>query len=69
MKTIVVYVLVLWMGGYYNGGPTIIDNISSAQNCQNLRVILQNKFSTYSGYGAPISIRSRCIAVRKVVAQ
>lgn len=67
MNTVVVYVLVIWMSAARSsssGGPTVIDNISSAENCQAMRIAIERDFSAS---GPENVVKSRCYAVRKIV--
>jgi hypothetical protein len=66
MNTIVVYVLVIWLGAYESGGVTVIDNISSAQNCHAMRLALEKDFDA-GGFRSPDVVKTRCYAVRKAV--
>lgn len=64
MQEVVVWVLVILVGGGYGPQPAIIDNISSAKVCEALKAQVQrdldeSKFSG-SSYGA------QCYPVRKL---
>lgn len=62
MKTVVVWVLYIALVQYDGGGNTVIDNISSRENCLALARIIreQNPASHWE-------TRTTCIAVRKAV--
>lgn len=63
MKTIVVWVLVAFVGGHQKGGPLVVDNIDSQRNCRALaEQIIRAELSGYTP-------RAKCFAVRKVVSQ
>ena len=66
MSTVVVYVLVFWIGAGRAGGPTVIDNISSADNCQAMRVAIERDYAD-DDYNYPVVVKSRCYAVRKII--
>jgi hypothetical protein len=58
MTTISVWVLFVWMYGGYGGGPTVIDNIATIQECQRVSVLIKDIY----GHKA----ESFCLEVRKV---
>ncbi len=57
MNTIAVWVLVIYMSGGRDGGPTVIDNISTLQECTRVAEVLRP--SRYTD-------RVQCVEVRKV---
>lgn len=54
-----VWVLVFYVAGFRAGGPAVIDNISTVQECQRVLSVLEET------YGRGTDIRGRCIEVRK----
>jgi len=55
MSTLSVWVLVFYMGTIQQGGPSVIDNISTEQECQRIAELLPEiRFTVF-----------RCIEVRK----
>lgn len=65
MNTVVVWILVMYIGWVKAGGPIVIDNIDSKQNCEaaaqqiKMTYALDKDDVIYAG-------KHRCIAVRKV---
>lgn len=57
MSTIYVWVLVIYMSGGRDGGPTMIDNISTMQECQRVSQVIRESYLVDS---------TRCIQVQKV---
>lgn len=57
MSTIYVWVLVIYMSGGRDGGPTMIDNISTMQECQRVSQVIRESYLVNS---------TRCIQVQKV---
>jgi len=57
MSTISVWVLVFYMGQSKQGGPSVIDNISTVQECQRVAEVLNKHRKTNM---------VQCIEVRKV---
>lgn len=57
MSTIYVWVLVIYMSGGRDGGPTMIDNISTMQECQRVSQVIRESYLIES---------TRCIQVQKV---
>lgn len=53
-----VWVLVFWMSAGHAGGPAVIDNIASQQECARIQSLVRE----IREFGAT----SRCIEVRKV---
>lgn len=59
--TFYVWVLVFYIGGSREGGPTIIDNISSMQECERVRTtLIKRSMFTGEKYTA-----GQCIKVEK----
>lgn len=61
--TVVVWVLLVTFQGPRSGGPVVIDNISSRENCE----ALAQQYFTQFNRGAFHADRYHCAAVRKVV--
>ncbi|GEM_PF-6670305 len=58
MGTTTVWVLVFFIGGWtHNGGPAVVDNIASAQECEKLAQAIQDIRG---------EARYRCVPVAKV---
>ena len=55
MNSIAVWVLVFVAGAGNGGGPLVIENIASVQECERVRAVLAESFR----------VTSRCIEVRK----
>jgi hypothetical protein len=53
-----VWILVFYMAGYQAGGPAVIDNISTQQECERVAALLSD-LRRWSN-------DSRCIEVRKI---
>jgi hypothetical protein len=53
-----VWILVFYMAGYQAGGPAVIDNISTQQECERVAALLSDLRRWSSD--------SRCIEVRKI---
>lgn len=72
MNTVVVWVLVMTLSGYKAGGPLVIDNISSRENCEAVASQIRQTYTygrTINERGDTVSFSAdthRCIAVRKV---
>lgn len=67
MQTVVVWVLVLTFTGFKSGGPVVIDNIASKQNCEALGAYLAR---SWDGREDRFRVdRFRCVAVRKEASQ
>lgn len=60
MSALYVWVLVIYMGGTGQGGPTIIDNISTAEECDRVAKVI------YQSGAYPFYKGLRCIQVQKV---
>jgi hypothetical protein len=53
-----VWVLVFYMVGYYGGGPAVIDNIATMQECERIRTaVMEIRAAQHN--------TARCIEVRK----
>ncbi len=55
MNTVSVWVLVFYISGYSAGGPSVIDNIATLQECQRVAGLLPKNSED----------RTRCIEVLK----
>lgn len=53
-----VWILILYLSGYNQGGPTVIDNIISKEECARVQKVFED--STWS-----LSSKSRCVEVLK----
>lgn len=60
MKTIIVWILYAYASGYRDGGPIIIDDIASKQDCISAAIAMQNQYKI-----EPQS--THCISIRKAV--
>lgn len=56
-----VWILIIYMGGYRYGGPTIIDGIATQQECERVQAIVTAPHPTRLSY-----VAARCIEVWKV---
>lgn len=56
-----VWILIIYMGSYNQGGPTVIDGISTRQECERLQAVVAEPKPTY-----PAFVSTRCIEVWKV---
>ncbi len=65
--TIVVWVLVGFLGAYYKGGPIVIDNIASQQNCEAVRELVLSTHRNEPGdaFRGSGPTWARCIQVRQ----
>lgn len=66
-----VYVLIVYMAALgtssNTGGPLVIDNIASAEECRKLKTMFDNQPpSGLTGQMRPMFISSVCVPVRKV---
>jgi hypothetical protein len=54
-----VWVLVFYMAGYSGGGPAVIDNIATMQECERIRTAVMEIRASQNN-------TARCIQVRKI---
>ncbi len=69
MNTVVVWLLVATLSGYKAGGPLVVDNISSRENCEAIAMQLKSQYSRDTNIRRSNSFfydTHTCIAVRKV---
>lgn len=58
----IVWVLVIWVGGSYGGGPMVVDNLADLKGCRALAAAIRaTDYGIYVGASG-----AKCIAVRKV---
>lgn len=65
MNTVVVWILVMYIGWVKAGGPIVIDNIDSKQNCEAVAQQIKMTY-TLDKHDVIHAGKHRCIAVRKV---
>lgn len=57
-KSVKVWILVLYMSSVYQGGPTVIDNISTLAECERVRAVVTK-------LGHTVDSATTCIEVTK----
>lgn len=63
METFVTWVLIMTFVGIKSGGPVVIDNIATKQNCEALATQIKSDWIADKRFGVSTT---KCIAVRKV---